>query len=88
MKRQNTVFYFFIRPPWRSRRRRRVNQKLQIMQNKPNFKDALMDVTTAEIRCYEKWTLGGFGKTKPKTNPKQSQFKAKTNPILSHGRSR
>jgi hypothetical protein len=56
------------------------------MQNKANFKEALMDVT-AVLSCYEKWTLGGFGKTNPKTNPiqtqsnpKQSQFKPKTNP--------
>jgi hypothetical protein len=50
----------------------------QIMQNKANFKEFLMDVTAVKTRCYEKRTLGGFGKT----NPKQTQFKAKTKPIL------
>jgi hypothetical protein len=53
------------------------------MQNKPNFKETVMDVTAVKRRYYEKRTLGGFGKTNPKqtqSNPKQSQFKAKTNP--------
>jgi len=65
------------------------------MQNKPNFLDALMNVTSIITKDYENisnWTLG---ENKPNTNPikpnsnpispppatKQTQFKAKTNPI-------
>gem|GEM_PF-813094 len=68
-----------------------------IMQNKPNLPDAQMNVNKVLTKDYENKTLGGSGKNKANskliqtqsnpikanTNPKQSQYKPKTNPILS-----
>ena len=54
-----------------------------IMQNEPNFLDALMNVSNVITKYYENnsnWTLG---ENKPNSKPIQSQFKAKTNPIQS-----
>jgi hypothetical protein len=56
-----------------------VESALQIhpfLQNKPNFKKSQMNVNKVLTRDYEKRTLGERGKT----NPKQTQNKAKTNP--------
>jgi len=47
------------------------------MQNKPNFLDALMNVTSIITEDYEKKTLGERGKNKPNTNPIQTQYKPK-----------
>jgi hypothetical protein len=47
------------------------------MQNKPNFPDTQMNVNNVLKKDYENETLGGCGKNKPNTNPKQTQ----SNPI-------
>ncbi len=47
------------------------------LQNKPNLLDAQMNVTSFYTVDYEKTGLSDKGKT----NPIQSQYKAKTNPI-------
>ena len=47
------------------------------MQNKPNFPDALMNVTSFYTMDYENKRLADAAKTKPI----QSQYKANTNPI-------
>jgi len=47
------------------------------MQNKPNLPDALMNVTSFYTVDYENKPIGNLAKT----NPIQSQYKAKTNPI-------
>jgi hypothetical protein len=53
-----------------------VESALQIgpfCSNKPNFRKSQMDVNKVLTKNYEKWTLGQAGKT----NPIQTQFKAK-----------
>jgi len=47
------------------------------MQNKPNFQKAQMNASTVVTKDYDNWTLGERGKNKPKTNPIQTQYKAK-----------
>jgi len=54
------------------------------MQNKPNFLDAQMNVTSFYTKDYENKRLCRCVKTNPiqtQSNPIQSQFKPKTNPI-------
>jgi len=68
-----------------------VENALQIdpfMQNKPNFPDAQMNLTSLITKSYENKTLGGCGKNKANTKPikankmpKQSQNKPNSNPI-------
>jgi len=57
------------------------------MQNKPNLPDTQMNVSSAITMNYEQLTMNYANKNKPnskpiepKTNPKQTQFKANTNP--------
>ncbi|HIJ53089.1 MAG TPA: hypothetical protein HPP66_08040 [Planctomycetes bacterium] len=64
------------------------------MQNKPNLRNAQMNVSRVSTKDYEKRTLGERGKNKPNSNPiqtqsnpikankmpKQTQFKPNTNP--------
>ncbi len=64
-----------------------IDQKRAIMQNKPHFLDAQMNVTSFVTKDYENKRLCRCVKTnpiqtqyKPNSNPIQSQFKAKTNP--------
>ena len=48
------------------------------MQNKPNFQNTQIDVSPYPTKDYEKKTLSGRGKNKPKTKPnkaKQTQNK-------------
>jgi len=47
------------------------------MQNKPNLPNALMNVNTVLTKDYENVHLRRAGET----NPKQTQYKPKTNPI-------
>jgi hypothetical protein len=47
------------------------------MQNKPNLLNAQMNVNTVVTKDYEKTGLSDKGKT----NPIQTQYKPKTNPI-------
>ncbi len=54
-----------------------INQFESIMQNKPNLPDALMNVTYFLTKDYENKRLCRC----VKTNPIQTQYKAKTNPI-------
>jgi len=75
-----------------------VESALQIssfMQNKPNFRNAQMNISDNITREYENKTLGERGKNKPNTKPiqtqsnpikankmpKQTQNKPNTNPI-------
>ncbi len=48
-----------------------------IMQNKPNLLNAQMNVSSVITKDYQNTHLLEH----PKTNPKQTQFKANTNPI-------
>jgi len=50
------------------------DQIQKIMQNKPNFKNTKINVTSFAKKEYEKKTLGQCGKNKPNSNPIQSQF--------------
>lgn len=52
------------------------------MQNKPNFLDALMNVTSFYTVDYENIANFKLGENKPKTNPKQSQFQRQKNAAL------
>ncbi len=61
------TFYF---PNW-------INQFESIMQNKPNFRKAKMNLNSYLTKDYEKTGLSDKGKT----NPIQTQNKANTNPI-------
>ncbi len=54
-----------------------IDQKRAIMQNKPNFPNALINVTSFYAVDYENKRLYRC----VKTNPIQSQYKANTNPI-------
>jgi len=51
------------------------------MQNKPNFLDAQMNVSSVIIKDYENKRLRQPPKNKPNTKPIQSQYKPNTNPI-------
>ena len=51
------------------------------MQNKANFLDDEMNVTSFITINYEQRTMNYEIKNKPKTNPIQTQYKANTNPI-------
>jgi len=54
-----------------------TNQFESIMQNKPNFRNAKMNLNSYLTKYYENksnWTLG-------ENKPNQSQYKANTNPI-------
>ncbi len=62
------TFYF---PNWP------INQFESIMQNKPNFLNALMNVTSFYTKDYENKPIGNLVKTKPI----QSQYKPNTKPI-------
>jgi release factor glutamine methyltransferase len=53
------------------------------MQNEPNFRKSQMNVNTFITMNYEQRTMNDEIKNKPNSNPKQSQYKPKTNPILS-----
>ncbi len=51
------------------------------MQNKPNFPDVLMNITsliTADYENKSNWTLG---ENEPKTNPIRTQYEPNSNPI-------
>jgi hypothetical protein len=65
------TFYF---PNW-------INQFESIMQNKPNFLDALMNVTSILTKDYENDNTFRPPENKPNTKPIQSQYKANTKPI-------
>jgi hypothetical protein len=54
-----------------------INQFESIMQNKPNLPAPQMNVSSFITKDYENERLRRTGKT----NPIQSQYKAKTNPI-------
>jgi len=54
-----------------------INQKKLIMQNKPNFRNAKMNVNTVITKDYEDILPRPMRKNKPNTNP----IKPKTNPI-------
>jgi len=70
-------------------------QIAHFMQNKPNFKKVKMNVSDLLTRTYEKKDTWWSGKNKPNSNPiqtqsnpikankmpKQTQYKANTNPI-------
>ncbi len=62
------TFYF---PNWP------INQFEAIMQNKPNFRKTKMNLNSYLTTDYENERLADTGKT----NPIQTQYKAKTNPI-------
>jgi predicted membrane protein len=54
-----------------------VERSLQIrlfMQNKANFLDALMNVSTIITKDYENIANSKLGENKPKTNPKRTQI--------------
>jgi hypothetical protein len=51
------------------------------MQNKPNFLDDQMNVSSFIATNYEQRTMNYEIKNKPKTNPIQSQYKPNTKPI-------
>ena len=53
----------------------KINQKQQIMQNKPNLLNAQMNVNTVKTKDYENERPCRRGKNKAKTNPIQSQSK-------------
>ncbi len=54
--------------------------QLLFMQNKPNFKDALMNVNTYYTKVYKNETAFRRGKNKPNSNPiKPNSQKAKMN---------
>jgi hypothetical protein len=46
----------------------------KIMQNKPNFKNARMNITSFTTMNYEKITMNSAVKNKPKTNPNKPNF--------------
>jgi len=56
--------------------RSKINQFEAIMQNKPNLPNALMNANTVKTKDYENKRLCRC----VKTNPIQTQYKAKTNP--------
>jgi hypothetical protein len=51
------------------------------MQNKANFQKVKFNVNKVLTRNYDQMDTWSIRKNEPKTNPKQTQFKAKTNPI-------
>jgi hypothetical protein len=51
------------------------------MQNKPNFMDDQMNVSSFITIDYEQRTMNYQIKNKPNTKPIQTQYKANTNPI-------
>ena len=53
------------------------------LQNKPNFLDNQMNVSSFITMNYEQRTMNYEIKNKPKTNPIQTQFKANSKPIQS-----
>ncbi len=59
-----------------------INQFESIMQNKPNFRNAKMNVSAVITKDYEKTGLSDKGKT----NPIQTQYKANTKPIQSQSK--
>ncbi len=78
------TFYFLKPISFRSPRglclrceRSKINHFESIMQNKPNWPNALMNVTSFYTVDYENKRLTDMAKTKPI----QTQYKAKTNPI-------
>jgi hypothetical protein len=61
-----------------------VESALQIgpfCTNKPNFRKSQMNVNKVLTRDYDKLDTWSIGKNKPNSNPIQTQYKAKTNPI-------
>ena len=46
---------------------------LVIMQNKPNFRDAQVNVSATKIKDYENKSHSTLGENKPNSNPKQTQ---------------
>ena len=59
-----------------------INQFELIMQNKPNFLNAQMNVSSILTKDYENERLADAAKT----NPKQTQYKPNTNPIQSQNK--
>jgi len=73
------TFYFLKPINFRSPRgeQSKINQFESIMQNKPNFRKAQMNVTSLYTKDYENKRLADAAKTKPI----QTQYKANSNPI-------
>jgi len=57
------------------------------MQNKPNFKDAQMNVNIYYTKIYKNETVSGSGKNKPNSNPiKPNFFKGKNECKLTYNK--
>ena len=73
-------------PVSRIQHRVSIAQKHLIMQNKPNFPNTQINVTSVNTMNYELRTMNYFMQNKPNSNPIQTQFKAnqtQTKPIQS-----
>jgi hypothetical protein len=60
---------------------RNLYKSILFMQNKPNVKDAQINVNSYMKSKYEKLDTWLSGKNKPNSNPIQTQFKPNSNPI-------
>jgi len=54
-----------------------INQLTNFLQNKPNFQNAKINVSSFNKKDYEKKTLGECGKNKPNSNPNKPNFSTK-----------